>query len=289
MASSSDTWLSRDNNHNYDDNNNNTSSEQSKEFFEVEIPTEAEFTINAEDWAKLKAMQKAHRFMKGEWEDYFVLGMKESNKYCVFAFKDHYVNQTNIRAREAKMQDGARGYTNNSSASDNSNSSNKAKSKPPETIKNKKIFSACGYCVFQDCSVKFFLKMSADRTVHVYYVGKLQHSCTEVRGRFFRGKSRQELKEILKHSTPMREFKHRLKNSPQLEVGNADYVGKSSSVYRRISAEAKDSYQTLFLLKKQLIQRSLIQMSKLKLKVVELFESKLFEKAFLRGTILIFT
>ncbi len=247
-------------------------SSDKKQFFEAEIPNEARFQLNADDWMKLKSYQKGHRFMKGEWEDYFVIGMKDSNKYCVFAFKDHYVNQASIRAREAKMTDGAGG---------NHSASNYKKS-----AKNKKIFSAQGYCVFQDCSVKFFLKMSPDRVVHVYYVGKLKHCCNEVRARYFRGKSRRELGDVLKNSSPLQEFKNKIKNKTKnggnFEAGNADYIGKTISVYRRISAEAKDSYQTLLSLRKLFIEKSVVQFNKLKLKVD--YQSKLFDKTYIKGT-----
>jgi hypothetical protein len=253
-------------------NNNNTD----KEYFETDIPNEAKFQLNADDWTKLKSYQKDHRFMKGEWEDYFVIGMKESNKYCVFAFKDHYVNQASIRAREARMTDGAGG----------SSSTSKDKTKSTSTVKNKKIFSAQGYCVFQDCQVRFFLKMSPDRVVHVYYEGKLRHCCNEVRARYFRGKSRRELGDVLKNSTPLQEFKkktkHRAKNGGNFEAGNADYIGKTLSVYRRISAEAKDSYQTLLSLRKHFIEKSAIHFNKLKLKVD--YQSKLFDKTYVKGT-----
>jgi hypothetical protein len=234
-----------------------------KEFFETNLASEATFQINSDDWIKLKSFQKGHRFMKGEWEDYFVYGMKESNKFCVFAFKDHYVNQASVRPalKPSKL------LTANSGSS------------------KKNLFSAQGYCVFQDCSVKFFLRMSGDRVVHVQYVGELKHSCSEVRARHFRGKSRRELGEALKNSTPLREFKKNTKNSSGGiaggEAGNADYVGKTLSVYKRISAEVKDSYQTLLALRKQFIENSVIQISKLKLKVD--YQSKLFDKTYVKG------
>ena len=122
-------------------------------------------------------------------------------------------------------------------------------------LKGRKMFSANGYCVFEDCAVKFVLKMNTERMVHVFYNGKLKHSVNEVHARYFRGKSRQELKDILKHTAPMREYLQRMQssvNNGNLEAGNADYVGKSTAVYRRIAAEAKDCYQSLLYLQNQL-------------------------------------
>lgn len=165
--------------------------------------------------------------------------MKESNKYCVFAFKDHYVNHSSIRKRRASMSRG--GFCS-------------------DTVKldGKKTFSANGYCVFSDCSVKFMLKMNSERQAHVFYEGQVKHAINEVNARYFRGKSRQELKETLKHTTPMREYLNRVQNSKNLGVfGNVDYVGKSSTVYRRISSEAKDQFQALLQLRNQFIQQSL--------------------------------
>ena len=202
------------------DNNNDTTS---KKYFETDLPVEASFNISKDDWSKLKSIQKGHRFLRGEWEDYFIMGMKESNKYCVFAFKDHYVNQSCIRSR-----------------------------------RNKKFFSANGYCVFEDCDVKFVLKMSEECKLTVNYTGKLKHCISEVHARYFRGKSRQELKEILKHTTPMREYLNRIQNADneQIFAGNADFIGRSTAVYRRIASEAKDVYQSLLLLRLQLIEKT---------------------------------
>ena len=195
----------------------------SKKYFEIDLPSDATFNITKEDWNKLKSIQKGHRFLRGEWEDYFIMGMKESNKYCVFAFKDHYVNQSCIRSR-----------------------------------RNKKFFSANGYCVFEDCDVKFLLKMSEECKIEVSYSGKLKHCVSEVHARYFRGKSRQELKEILKHTTPMREYLNRIQNADneQIFAGNADFIGRSTAVYRRIASEAKDVYQSLLLLRLQLIEKT---------------------------------
>ncbi len=78
----------------------------------------------------------------------------------------------------------------------------------------------------------------------------------------YQGKSRHELKEVLKYSTPMKEYLKRVKSSvynEHLEAGNVDYVGKSTSVYRRIASEAKDCYQALLQLRNQLIQKSLVK------------------------------
>ncbi len=172
--------------------------------------------------------------------------MKESNKYCVFAFKDHYVNQTSVRRRKANMNKVTKG-------------SICADSPVLAELKGKKLFSANGYCVFENCPIRFLLKMNSERVVHVFYEGEIRHSLNEVRARYFRGKSRHELKEVLKYSTPLKEYLQRVRSSAtcNLESGNADYVGKSSSVYRRISSEAKDCYQALLQLRHQLIQKSL--------------------------------
>lgn len=216
----------------------NKNSCQEKDFFEIIIPNEAKFELSESDWQKLKTSQKGHRFQRGEWEDYFVTGLKQSNKYCVFAFKDHYVNQSNVRRRYAKMQDGQMTVM----------------SQKMSSI-DKKLFSASGYCVFEDCSTKFCLKMNDKLVVHVFYTGKIKHSTTEVNARHFRGKSREELKDILKNSTPTKEYLNRICSS-NIIAGNADYIGKSSSVYKKISAEAKDCYQSLITLRDIYLEKS---------------------------------
>lgn len=131
--------------------------------------------------------------------------------------------------------------------------------KNASNLNGRKTFSANGYCVFEDCSIKFILKMNTERIVHVFYSGKIKHSANEVNARYFRGKSRQELKETLKHTAPIREYLQRVQsiaNNGNLEGGNADYVGKSTAVYRRIAAEAKDCYQSLLLLQNQLKEKT---------------------------------
>ena len=122
------------------------------------------------------------------------------------------------------------------------------------------FFTAKGYCVFKDCSVKFNLRMNTERVVHVTYTGELKHSVTDVNGRYFRGKSRHELKEILKTNKPKREFMHRVEshvaklNCHLIESGNVDYVGKTYSVYKRISSEAKDWYKALVAFQDEIVQ-----------------------------------
>ena len=164
----------------YDENNKSDGNEiqmnNGRRYFEAHVANEGTFQISIEDWDKLRTLQKGHRFLRGEWEDYFVLGMKGSNKYCVFAFKDHYVNQSYIRKRKTYMDHvrvGSGGVVGISS----------------NVIgpKDKKLFSANGYCVFEDCSIKFFLKMNSERIVHVYYEGEIRHCVNEVHARYFRG------------------------------------------------------------------------------------------------------
>ena len=218
--------------------------EPSKEYFKANLTHEAKFQLSPEDWTHLKTLQRGHRFQRGEWEDYFVTGMKLSNKHCVFAFKDHYVNQTCIRQRQASMDTP-------------SNHQKAAKSKLDSQVT--KVFSAQGYCVFEDCSVKFLLKMNAERVVHVFYTGELKHRVNQVNARYFRGKSRHELKEVLRHKGPRGEFLQRVKSNARegnLAWGNADYAGKSESVYKRIAAEAKDCYQSLLILRNELIEKA---------------------------------
>lgn len=236
-------------------NNQNQSQENGSaialddKYFQARVPEVATFQLSQEDWSKLQTLQKGHRFLRGEWEDYFVLGMKESNKYCVFAFKDHYVNQSYVRKRKTSMNQKPRGII-------------CANSPTQAELTGKKLFSATGYCVFEDCPIKFLIKMNCERMVHVFYEGEIKHSVNDVHARYFRGKSRQELKEVLKHSTPMKEYLKRVKSSAyneHLEAGNVDYVGKSTAVYRRISSEAKDCYQALLQLRNQLIQKSLVK------------------------------
>lgn len=210
---------------------------KNEHFFKKDLATEAKFQLDVNDWSKLKSLQLGHRFQKGEWEDYFVAGMKQSNRYCVFAFKDHYVNRTCVRKRKASM--------NTLNGANDMNES------------EEKLFTAKGYCVFKDCSIKFHLKMNSERIVHVKYMGELKHCVTHVNGRYFRGKSRHELKEILKRTQkPKKEFLQRVESHAQrdhLESNNVDYIGKTYSVYKRISSEAKDWFHSLLALQNEFI------------------------------------
>jgi hypothetical protein len=228
-----------------DDQEEEISQEKMGKFFKTNLDTEAKFQLDSNDWAKLKSLQMGHRFQKGEWEDYFVAGMKQSNKYCVFAFKDHYVNQVKMRKRKTLMDIVDTGTSDEGREGCGG---------------GEKIFTARGYCVFKDCSVKFNLRMNAERVVHVMYTGELKHSVTDVNGRYFRGKSRHELKEILKTNKPKREFMHRIeshvakRNCHLIESGNVDYVGKTYSVYKRIASEAKDWYKALVAFQDEIVQ-----------------------------------
>jgi hypothetical protein len=54
---------------------NHEETNKNREFFEKEIPSEAVFKLTKDDWFKLKTLQHKHRFLKGEWEDFFIGGL----------------------------------------------------------------------------------------------------------------------------------------------------------------------------------------------------------------------
>jgi hypothetical protein len=224
---------------------NHQNTNETNDYFIGQICNHATFVISPSDWSQLVNfhLKKAHRFERGKWEEYFIHGMKYSNKYCVFAFKDHYVNKSNLRNRVVSM--------------------NLTKNNKNSNFQGHKMFSAYGYCVFEDCKIKFSLKMNSQRVVYVTYTGGngfVRHNVKEQQSRYFRGQSRDDLREALEKRSPMQEYLSRINqiDTNQFAAGNVDYVGKSTHVYRRIAAELNTKKRKK-ILKIQNLRQNLIE------------------------------
>ncbi len=135
--------------------------------------------------------------------------MKESNRFCVFAFKRHYLTTKQ----------------------------NKYKIRLPK-------FKTEAYCTLPSCNIKANLTMQhGNREVQVTYTGTLKHKIKgEKNARRISGNERQQLKNKFQCGKEvMKEYQERLnaKSGDDLVAGNFDGVGNTRSVLQKISSESR--------------------------------------------------
>ena len=110
------------------------------------VPESASFALSMSSW---KA-EEGTSLNRG-WADTFSNGLKESNPYCSFSFKRHWVKKSNSRKR------------------------------------SEVAFKAQGYCTFSNCSISCSICISTDQLkvgnenilVSVQYSGEIEHDGNE--------------------------------------------------------------------------------------------------------------
>jgi hypothetical protein len=179
-----------------------------EEFFVLSLSQNHTFHVLERDWFALCKCVTKRQFKRGTWQEYFITGIKESNKFCVFSFRRHTLSICKLRHRK----------------------------------NNSLLFSASGRCTFPDCPVTVTLKIRKLPVVEVTYTGNILHRVSDMKARNISGHERQVLKETFKRGErPLNEYIHKLgeKSSDELVAGNFDGMGTNVNVFRKISSESK--------------------------------------------------
>ena len=164
--------------------------------------------------------------LTNEWCSIVASKLEETNPHCSLAFKKGWVQQRNSRK------------------------------------KTPVCFRAQARCTFTDCALTCLVqvKKSSNKQLclHVHYKGEIRHRRGERRARYIRGEQRKYLQNELQHSSPSTLYNRRLRDLPpsRLISGSHDGIGRTSSVFQKISSEAKrkdqchdDVLQSLLILK----------------------------------------
>ena len=178
------------------------------ETFSYPLPRAATFNFSTENWNILKQSQTGRCFKKGMWQHYFVAGLKESNKFCSFIFKNHVVSKKRVNF--------------------------KSDTRP--------LFHATARCTFSGCSVSVSLQMFSVNCVDVQYKGVLCHKKNELRSRPIRIGERLNLqKELSTGVKPLNKYLQFVKSMDNelLFSGNCDGFGKDSHVLAQIACEGR--------------------------------------------------
>lgn len=205
------------------------------ELLTYSIPKETSFRLPSDCWMKLRAAQRGRYFVKGTWQHHFVAGIKESNTFCSFAFKNHTVTQRRSSEIDITHHD----------------------------LSPHPLFTAFGRCTFSNCPVTVQLSMFTPHMVNVAYSGQIRHKKTECQSRPIRKGQREILKKDFMHGIkPLKKYLDVVEtlDNDLLVSGNCDNLGKTTQVFSQISSESKqhrldkDCIQSL--LKQQSLMKS---------------------------------
>ena len=176
--------------------------------FTHKLPKSASFLLSDDQWIQLSKNTNGHSFRKNTWQQCITSGIKLSNKYCVFAFKRHYVSCSLKR----KLR------------------------------RNAYLFKITGKCTFSNCPVKVHINGRQNREVEVIYNGNVNHEINECHSRKFVGLHRTQIKnKFALGQQPFKEFLNRLQetNDDILLSGNFSDFGLTKSTFQKISSESR--------------------------------------------------
>ena len=125
-------------------------------FFIVAPQREARFRLSEDEWNCIRPSIGQPRKLQPSWTNVMARHMAESNAYCTFHFHRHFMQKPNSRKRQ---------YVN--------------------------VFTAEGFCIFDDCDCKFNLVMKKQdlekNFLTVTYSGSIKHAAGQRHSRFIKG------------------------------------------------------------------------------------------------------
>ncbi|XP_028396774.1 uncharacterized protein LOC114520652 [Dendronephthya gigantea] len=202
-------------------------------YFTAEIPNEATFRLTDDEWKRIEPADEKPSTLKPCWTEVVACHLNESNDYCTFRFKRHFIQRRDSRKR------------------------------------NCDVFTASGNCVFVDCKCSFTLKMSQAqfnvKEISVTYKGAVKHATGERQSRFIRNEERQKLAKMFqekpcKPSKVYQELKEKLTSNAKAS-GNRTGCGVQPTTMRKIASEgrqndyiARDMVESLDAIRKLFIQ-----------------------------------
>ena len=117
------------------------------------IPCEARFQLSDNEWNRIKPNIFQPNKLKPSWTNIMAQHMAKSNDFCTFRFKRHFVQKEGSRKRN-----------------------------------NSFVFTASGFCIFEDCPCYFKLSMRKEhffsKLITVEYQGSVKHATGDRHSRF---------------------------------------------------------------------------------------------------------
>ena len=185
-------------------------------FFIAPIPTLACFRLTKEEWNRIQPNNEKPNTLRCPWTDIMALYMKESNDFCTFHFRRHYIAKENSRKRNTPV-----------------------------------VFYAFGHCIFEDCPCTFQLQMRREdlvtKKITVIYKGSVKHSAGERHSRFIKSDTQKDMaskfhKGADKPSKVYQELKDSLSVNAKVS-GNRTGCGNQPSTMRKIASEGLQQTQ----------------------------------------------
>lgn len=191
---------------------------QDCDFITRKLPVLCSFSISNIQWEQLLSSthftQKRSllQFNAGTWQDFFINGIKQSNKLCSIMFKRHSLSASLKR---------------------------KSKGKKP-----KYIFQTHGYCANEDCQLKVHLYILPHERnkVYVEYENDICHSIFNKNSRPIRKVKRDIYKNEFQNGKLPYTKRSELSNekSPLEKIaGNCDDIGTKSNTLNKIASESR--------------------------------------------------
>ena len=126
------------------------------------IPCEARFQLSDNEWNRIKPNIFQPNKLKPSWTNIMAGHMAKSNDFCTFRFKRHFVQKEGSRKRN-----------------------------------NSFLFTASGFCIFEDCPCYFKLSMRKEhffsKLITVEYQGSVKHATGERHSRFIQNDERKAM------------------------------------------------------------------------------------------------
>ena len=203
-------------------------------FFMPDTPRDATFRLTDDEWKRIEPTHdKPDRFQPC-WTSVMASHLSESNDYCTFRFKRHFIQRQNSRKRHCD------------------------------------IFKASGNCVFLDCTCSFKLVMTRTqfhmKEIAVNYDGQVKHATGERQSRFIQNDERKALASKFKESgcKPSKVYQELKENlsSDAKASGNRTGCGVQPTTVRKIASESrqneyisKDMVESLLMIRKLFIEK----------------------------------
>ena len=125
------------------------------------------------------------------------------------------------------------------------------------------LFRCRGRCSFSDCYTTFTVTINSDMEMTTEFSGTIRHRIGDTKARNITTPQRQKLRAELQHELPstLRAKRYLSLSHPEYMSGKRDSVGRSASVYQKISSEGN--------LEKQAAGNVILSIMKLREKLIE--------------------
>ena len=182
-------------------------------YFMAPIPNETSFRLTYDEWKQIEPTPDKPDRLQPCWTSVLAHRLSESNDYCTFRFKRHFIQRQNSRKRHCA------------------------------------VFKASGNCIFSNCTCSF--KLSMNRTqfqvkeISVYYAGNVKHATGERQSRFIQNSERATLASRFKEkgckpSKVYQELKDDLTSNAKAS-GNRTGCGVQPTTIRKIASESRQN------------------------------------------------